>query len=101
MRKLDFANAKTKALISFAVTAKLISTFIFAIGIVQFLFVFNPKFRATFFCDCTDQLVSDLVGNPEGCFFRDEAHMIFNKALQDLQPKCEIVFPVLYISLTS
>ena len=46
-----FAYTKTKAQISFAVTAKLfavtaklISAFVFATGIVQFLFFLNPKF---------------------------------------------------------
>ena len=38
-----FAYAKTKMQISFAVTAQLISTFVFATRIVQFLFFFNPK----------------------------------------------------------
>ena len=41
------AYAKTKAQISFAVTAKLISAFIFATRIVQFLFYLNPKFQAS------------------------------------------------------
>ena len=41
------AYAKTKAQISFAVTAKLISAFVFATRIVQFLFFLNPKFRAS------------------------------------------------------
>ena len=48
-RKPDFAYAKTKALISFAVTAKLISAFVFATQIVQFLFFQNPKFQASSF----------------------------------------------------
>ena len=38
---------KTKAQISFAVTAKLISAFVFATRIVQFLFFLNPKFQAS------------------------------------------------------
>ena len=42
-----FVFAKTKAQISFAVTAKLISAFVFATRIVQFLFYFNPKFQAS------------------------------------------------------
>ena len=42
-----FAFAKTKAQISFAVTAKLISAFVFATRIVQFLFYLNPKFQAS------------------------------------------------------
>ena len=40
------AYAKTKAHISCAVTAQLISAFVFAIQIVQFLFFLNPKFQA-------------------------------------------------------
>ena len=41
------AYAKTKTQMSFAVTAKLISAFVFATRIVQFLFYFNPKFQAS------------------------------------------------------
>ena len=41
-----FAYAKTKTLISFAVTAKLISIFVLATRIVQSLFYLNPKFQA-------------------------------------------------------
>ena len=47
VRKRLFAYAKTKTQISFAVTAKLISPFVFAIRIVQFLFSINPKFQAS------------------------------------------------------
>ena len=36
--------ATIKAQISFAVTAKLISAFVFATRIVHFLFLLNPKF---------------------------------------------------------
>ena len=42
-----FAFAKTKTQISFAVTAKLISAFVFAIRIVQSLYYLNPKFQAS------------------------------------------------------
>ena len=42
-----FAYAKTKAQISFAVTAKLISAFVFATWIAQFLFFLYPKFQAS------------------------------------------------------
>ena len=42
-----FAYAKTKTQISFAVTAKLISAFVFATRIVQSLFFLNPKFQAS------------------------------------------------------
>ena len=41
------AYAKTKTQISFAVTAKLISAFVFATQTVQFLFFLNPKFQAS------------------------------------------------------
>ena len=41
------AYAKTKAQISFAVTAKLISAFVFATRIVYFLFFLYPKFQAS------------------------------------------------------
>ena len=39
-----FAYAKTKTQISFAVTAKLISAFVFATLIVQSLYFLDPKF---------------------------------------------------------
>ena len=42
-----FAYAKTKPQISFAVTAKLISAFVFATRIVQSLYFLNPKLQAS------------------------------------------------------
>ena len=42
-----YAYEKTKAQIRFAVTAKLISAFVFATFIVQFLFFLNWKFQAS------------------------------------------------------
>ena len=42
-----FAYAKTKAQISCAATAQLISAFVFAIQIVQLLFLLNPKFQVS------------------------------------------------------
>ena len=45
--KQQSAKAKTKAQISFAVTAKLISAFVFDTRIVQFLYFINPKFQAS------------------------------------------------------
>ena len=42
-----FAYAKTKAQISCAVTAQLISAFVFATREVQFLFFLIPKFQAS------------------------------------------------------
>ena len=44
---LIFAYGKTMAQISFSVTAQVISAFIFATRIVQFLFFLNPKFQAS------------------------------------------------------
>ena len=46
VRKPDFACAKTKTQISFEVTAKLISAFVFATRIVQYLSFLNTKFKA-------------------------------------------------------
>ena len=56
---------KTKAQISCAVIAQLISAFVLATKIVQFLFFH--------FCGCTARFVSDLVGNHEDRFSRDAA----------------------------
>ena len=42
-----FAYAKTKTQISFAVTTKLISAFVFAIRIVQSLYYRHPKFQTS------------------------------------------------------
>ena len=47
MRKPAFAYAETKTQISCAVTAQLISAFLFAILIVQSLYYLNPKFQAS------------------------------------------------------
>ena len=53
--------AKTK---SIAVTAKLISAFVFTTWIVQYLYFLNSNFPASsIFSTCTAQFVSDLVRN--------------------------------------
>ena len=75
MRKPAFAYAKTKTQISFVVTAKLISAFVFATRIVQSLFYLNFKPLAIL-CGCTARFVSDLVGNPEDRFSHNEAHLV-------------------------
>ena len=72
MRKQAFAYAKTKAQICFAETAKLISAFVFATRIVQFLCSF--KLLACFY-DCTGRFESDLVRNPEDRFSSVAAHI--------------------------
>ena len=43
----QFAYAKTKVQISCAVTAQLISTFVFATQIIQFFFYLNPKLQTS------------------------------------------------------
>ena len=47
MRKPVFAYAKTKPQISCAVTAQLISAFVFATKIVRSLYILNPKHQAS------------------------------------------------------
>ena len=51
-----FAYAKTKTQISFALTAKLISAFVFATRIVQSLYYQNPKFQDSSPSSVTAQL---------------------------------------------
>ena len=78
MRNRLFAYAKTKTQISCAVTAQLISAFVFASQIVHFLYYLNPKFQASSHIQWQHSpFVSDLVGNPEDLFSHDEAHIIF------------------------
>ena len=50
--KNHFAYAKTKAQISFPVTAKLTSAFVFATRIVQFLYFLYPNFPASSYFMC-------------------------------------------------
>ena len=63
-------------------TAKLISAFVFATRIVQFLFYLNPKFQVSshllWLYLCTVRFVSDLVGNPEDLFSHNEAHIVLS-----------------------
>ena len=67
MIKLDFCLCKNKGADQH--TAQLISGFVFATQIVQFLFCSNQRFKfLAFFCDCTCRFVSELVGNPEDQF---------------------------------
>ena len=69
---------KTKAQINCALTAKLISAFVFAAYIVYSFYFLYPKFHAStthIICDRTARLMSELVGNPEDRFSRDAAHI--------------------------
>ena len=74
VKKRLFAYAKTKTQISFAVTVKLISAFVFATRIVQYLLFLNFKHLAIF-RGCRAWFMSDLVGNPEDRFSHNEAHI--------------------------
>ena len=74
-----FAYAKTKTQISFAVTAKLISAFVFATWIVRSIFYLNPKSQASSHSVAVQPgIVLDLVGNPEDRFSHNEAHILFS-----------------------
>ena len=92
--------------------ADLISAFVFATQIVQFLFYFNPKFQALF-CACTGRFVSDLFGNhivgfPTRrlmCYFIPDKHSAFpcrvhlKKTYWFGYGKCVLFYIVLYIFL--
>ena len=70
------AYAKTKTQISFAVTAKLISAFVFATWIVQSLYFLNAKFQASSHLQWRYSLVCVKPGqNPHCWFSRVEAQM--------------------------
>ena len=56
-----------------AVTAKLISTFVFATRIVQFLFYLNPKFQASSSFLCLYRPVCVGPGRKPHCWFSHEA----------------------------
>ena len=71
---LLFAYAKTKTQISFAVTAKLISAFVFATWILQYIFFLNPNFQVS--SNCAARIVSDLVGNSKDRFSHVAAHIL-------------------------
>ena len=75
MRKSAFSYAKTKTPVSCAVTAQLISAFVFATRIVHSLYFLNPKFQASshLLRLYTARFVLDQVKNPEDRFSRNEA----------------------------
>ena len=68
-RKPTSAYAKTKMQISFAVTAKLISAFVFYTRIVQFLYFQNPKFPALRHLLCLYSLVCVRSVRKSHCWF--------------------------------
>ena len=70
----NFANAKTKAQISFAVIAKLISTFVFATQYNSSCTYYQNFKLLTFFWDYIGQFVSDGVGTSKDRFSRVATH---------------------------
>ena len=73
-------RSQQNALIMFImVTAKLISAFVFATRIVQFLFYLNPKFQAPSFVLCLYRLVCvGPVRKQHSWFSHEAAQMVVN-----------------------
>ena len=90
MEKQQYADAKPKAQISCAVTAQLISAFVFTTLIVQFLFYLYPNFLALF-CDCTGGFVSDLAGT-SNCYFHAKAQKYFQLDCRMTNWHCSVNF---------
>ena len=77
MRKPEhYAYAKTKAQISFAVTAKLISAFVFTTRIAQTLYFLNPKFPASNSILCLYSLVCVRPVRQPLCWFSHDMVML-------------------------
>ena len=70
---LHIIYAKTKTQINFAVTAKLISAFVFATRIVHSLFFLNPKFQASSMLLCLYRPVCARPVREPHCWFSHEA----------------------------
>ena len=68
-----------RAQISFAVTAKLISAFVFATRIVQFLLYFNPKFQASSSFLCLYRSVCVGPVRKPHCWFSHEVAQIYTE----------------------
>ena len=77
MGKPTICIGKTKAQISFSVAAKLISAFVFASRIVQFLYFLNPKFPASNHLLCLYSLVCVGPGrNPKLLVSHAQTHLL-------------------------
>ena len=84
MRKPTICICETKAQTSFAVTAKLISVFVFATRIVKDCVFLNPKFQAfSLFQRLYRPVVSDLIGNPN-CWFSQAQAKLYEVACVDI-----------------
>ena len=81
MRK-RICMCKNKGEISFIVTAKLISAFVFSTLIVQFLYFVNPKFPASshLISACTARFVSNLFEKHIVGFFMSQLLYSFEAA---------------------
>ena len=77
MGKPTICIGKNKDADSFAVTAKLISAFVFATQIVQFLFFLNPNFQASSSLLCLYSLVCVRPVRKPHCWFSHEADQNF------------------------
>ena len=85
--------AKTKTQISFEVTAKLISAFVFTTWIVQFLFYLNPKFQASCCFLCLNRPVCvGPVWKPHCWFSHEVAHITISLSLYFLKQKPQAIF---------
>ena len=69
MRKPTICICETETQISFAVTTKLISAFVFATRIVQYLYYLNPKFQASSHHQWLYSLVCVRPGQNPHCWF--------------------------------
>ena len=72
--------------ISFAVTAKLISAFVFATRIVQFLFYLNPKFQASSSLLCLYRAVCVGPVRKPHCWFSHEVAQMLKCQLLTFGP---------------
>ena len=76
------AYAKTKTQISFAVTAKLISAFVFTTWIVQSLYFLNTNFQASSHLQWLYSLVCVIPGQNPHCWFSHvAAHFVDGEML--------------------
>ena len=79
LRKPAFCICEKKTQISFAVTAKLISAFVFATQIVQSLYFLNPKFQASSHLLWLHSPVCIEPGRKPRRFSQNEAHIILDE----------------------
>ena len=87
--------AKTKALISFAVTVKLICVFVFTYAKIRFSHDAAHLMYLACPCGCEVWLVSDPIGNPYDRFSCDAAQMgVSQLNLCDINHRCQLSFSI-------